>query len=319
MLRRTGRLCGWLVALTFFAACGKVGNPLPPIVQVPPTVDTMDVVQQGAAAILIVFPLPPSSVREVSIFRRCVPPDDNPLKEILQVGVPDLHAIPGSDRFAVSDPSPRLDVPCTYAVQFRNQHGRRSPMSNEVTTQPGPAPAPPIDLNVDVRQSEIDVYWKPPKEARGIVGYYVDFLEFVAQPHYIIRDFKFGERRTVVVQSVSRIRDPMVLSPPTAVLTFVPKDTFPPPSPANLTAVRVGEGVQLIWEAVNAPDLSGYDVYRRSGSEQDFHKVAGPLRVPRYFDAVERGSGVLYYVVTALDRWGNESGYSNQATAPPKP
>jgi hypothetical protein len=317
LLRRTSRLCVWVVGLTLLAACGKVGNPLPPVAQIPATVDTMDVVQQGGTAILIVFPLPATSVREVSVFRRCGPPDDNPLKEILRVTAADLRALPG-DRFAVSDPSPRFDVSCAYEVQFRNNHGRRSAMSNMVTTQPGPAPASPTDLTVDVKQSEIDVSWNTPSEAQGILGYYVDFREFVTRRDYVIRDFKFDVSRTVVVQSVSRVRDPMILSPPTA-LTFVPKDTFPPAAPADLTAVRVGEGVQLVWDAVTAPDLSGYNVYRRTEGEQDFHKIAGPIPVPRYFDAVERGSGVLYYVVTALDRSGNESGYSNQATASRKP
>lgn len=303
------------MAFGLLAACGKVGDPLPPVTQAPASVSTMDAVQQGDDSVLILFPLPASAVQEVSVFRRCGPADENPQQQILEVGVAELHPLPDGRRYALRDPSPRLDVSCAYQVQFRNRYGRRSEMSNEVSTVPGPAPPSPVDLRVDVRESEIDVSWNPPKDAQGIVGYLVNFLDFVTEPHYVLHDFELGKPLTIVVQSVGRVQDPMILSPPTATLTLTPQDTFAPAVPLSLTAVAVSGGVQLVWDAVTAPDLSGYNVYRRAEGEREFEKIAGPVKVPRYFDAVERAGGVLYYEVTAVDRWGNESPRSEEAAA----
>ncbi len=308
-----------MAGLVLLAGCGKVGNPLPPIVHVPETVDTMDVVQQGDDSILVLFPLPATAVREVAVLRRCGPPDETSMEPIARVDVSDLHRVPGGQLFAVEDPSPRFDLSCAYAVQFRDLHGHRSKPSNLVATQPGPVPSSPTDLSVEVHQSRIDVFWQPPRNAKGILGYLVDFREFVTESHAVIRDFHFGEQKTVVVQSVGRLQKPLILSPPTAVLSFVPKDTFAPPVPSGLTAVSVGGGVQLVWDGVTASDLGGYNVYRHSESQQEFKKIAGPLLVPRFFDPVEEGGSVLYYVVTAVDRNGNESGDSNEAVARLKP
>ena len=279
----------------------------------------MEVVQQGADTVLVVFPLPDPTIRAVTLLRRCGPPDENALEALETVEVSSLQPLSDGKRFAIQDPSPASDAPCTYGVRFRDLHGRGSPTSNTVSTQPGFVPAAPTNVRAEVRQSEIDVTWDPPADAGSIVGYYVDFRDLVRQPRYVLRNFEFGKPLSVVVQSVARAGDPMILSVPTAVLNLVPKDTFPPPVPTGLDAVAVGGGVQLVWDPVQAPDLEGYNVYVSRRKNGAFDKVAGPLPVPRYFHALERNERVLYYVVTAVDRRGNESPYSAEATATSQP
>ncbi len=90
-------------------------------------------------------------------------------------------------------------------------------------------------------------------------------------------------------------------------------------APANLTANAVaGSGsVSLAWSA--SPSASGgYNVYRSttSGAYTSANKIASGVATTSYTDTVATGT-TYYYVVTAVDGSGNESAFSNEASATP--
>jgi len=60
----------------------------------------------------------------------------------------------------------------------------------------------------------------------------------------------------------------------------------------------------------------GYNVYRTTTSGSGYVLVSGSLVGPDAYDDTTVQSGTTYYyVTTAVDGSGNESGYSNQAQA----
>jgi bacillopeptidase F (M6 metalloprotease family) len=95
-------------------------------------------------------------------------------------------------------------------------------------------------------------------------------------------------------------------------------DTEAPAAPANLTAAAMPSGtVGLSWEPVSAGDLAHYTVYR-SGQPGTGYAVLNTAENANFVDSGVLAGTTYYYVVTASDRYGHESGYSNEAsvTAP---
>ena len=91
-------------------------------------------------------------------------------------------------------------------------------------------------------------------------------------------------------------------------------------SPATISLTGTGvtavpHTVSLTWTA-STSTVSGYNVYRSTTSGSGYAKVNGTL-VPavNYSDASVQNGVTYYYVTTAVDSSGNESAYSNEASA----
>jgi hypothetical protein len=102
-----------------------------------------------------------------------------------------------------------------------------------------------------------------------------------------------------------------------AILVTAPgTDLVPPDSPEGLTAVASDGLVDLTWNVV--PDAAGYFVYRSQVTQGGYDRLNDtPVAVMTYADNTVVNGRVYYYVVTAVDSFGNESGRSNEADALP--
>lgn len=75
----------------------------------------------------------------------------------------------------------------------------------------------------------------------------------------------------------------------------------------------------LSWTASTSPNISYYNIYRGTTSGGPYSKISSTTAnsgVTTYQDTSVQAGHTYYYVGTAVDVSGNESGYSNQATAP---
>ncbi|WP_028986261.1 S8 family serine peptidase [Thermicanus aegyptius] len=91
-------------------------------------------------------------------------------------------------------------------------------------------------------------------------------------------------------------------------------DRTAPGAPADLTATTGPTGnVSLTWRPVSDADLKEYHVYRSTTSGSGYEQIATATD-PSYTDGGVVASQTYYYVVTAVDYSGNESGYSNEAS-----
>jgi len=83
--------------------------------------------------------------------------------------------------------------------------------------------------------------------------------------------------------------------------------------------------VKLAWDANSESDLAGYRVYRGTTAGGPYIQAGDDVRAPlTTFTDAGLADGVFYWVVTAFDEIGNESGYSNEVsqridTTPPQP
>ena len=74
-------------------------------------------------------------------------------------------------------------------------------------------------------------------------------------------------------------------------------------------------GVVLNWIA-SSTTVTGYNVYRSTTNGSNYTKINGSLVSSlNYTDSAVENGTTYYYVTTAVDGSGNESGYSNQASA----
>jgi hypothetical protein len=94
-------------------------------------------------------------------------------------------------------------------------------------------------------------------------------------------------------------------------------DLQAPAKPTNLHVTNEGNAeVSLAWNAVSG--AAGYNVYRSPLTGGGFVKVnSNPLTGTSFTDTGLRNAQTYFYVVTALDTPGNESGYSNEVSALP--
>jgi len=84
-------------------------------------------------------------------------------------------------------------------------------------------------------------------------------------------------------------------------------------SPASATVTGTGVAapvysVSLSWNASTSPNISGYNVYRRTGTSGSFVKINGALVTPtNYLDTSVADGQTYYYETTAVNSSGEES------------
>ena len=94
-------------------------------------------------------------------------------------------------------------------------------------------------------------------------------------------------------------------------------DTEAPSAPTNLTAIPTGMGgIALTWDASPEADVDHYTVYRSTTSGEGYAAIATSIDTA-YVDIAVEADTQYFYVVTATDIFGNESGFSNEASAAP--
>jgi hypothetical protein len=87
---------------------------------------------------------------------------------------------------------------------------------------------------------------------------------------------------------------------------------------AVYSAVAGGSFIDLTWTPSGEPDLAGYNVFRRMGSEAPVKVNSELVKTPRFADPGIQPGIKYFYSVTAVDLRGNESGKSEETseTAP---
>ena len=84
----------------------------------------------------------------------------------------------------------------------------------------------------------------------------------------------------------------------------------------NFTATaQQSHTVTLSWVASTTTTVTGYNVYRSTVSGSGYVKIATLALVLSYTDVTVQNGITYYYVTTAVDSTGAESGFSSQATA----
>ncbi len=131
---------------------------------------------------------------------------------------------------------------------------------------------------------------------------------------YSDKSFEFGKTYAYLVRSVIDGNNTSRESADSTPIIVTPRDTFPPAAPQAISAaVLPGETdnspvVDLSWSINVEPDFAGYRVYRAEQPDTKGQLLTTELLpTPAYRDTSVQPSHRYWYVVTAVDRAGNES------------
>ncbi len=92
-------------------------------------------------------------------------------------------------------------------------------------------------------------------------------------------------------------------------------DTIPPTTPAGLLATGESNGVSLSWgPATDNRGFVSYEVHRSTTKGSGYQRLDS-AGTTTYFDSSAVSGTTYYYVILALDKKGNQSGFSNEASA----
>lgn len=298
------------------AGCGAVGEPLPPLLDIPVPATALTAIQRGDQ-ILITWPAPALTTEGVAVrparqgstrlyravydgLRSQVSP-----AEFSAAAKEATRVQPGQT--TISEPASREWAGHTvvYAIQMTNLRDETAGYSNlAVVAVLQPPPAPVVRFRLS--EPAVILEWDAPAGASYRVYRDGLVLATVAGGAYEDRTFEFDREYKYMVRGLAQQDAFFAESADSATLTITPRDTFAPEIPRGVRAVRVQETVELSWTPNTESDLAGYNVYR-NGTRLN----PSPLNTPTFRDSAPGSSP--RYKLTAVDRKGNESKPSEEA------
>src|SRR6266487_782694 len=278
----------------------------------------------------------------VEILRSTVKPDGSPDAKSFRV----VDTIPGAlvdnyraeGRVRFNDPIPPDEIkthaggPVRYIVRTRASPKRASADSNVVSLRLFPVPAPINSVEARVTESAIELTWSVPTSTSAgdpvstLIGYRVYRSEASPpapmtsrQEGWPLSDrrdnsFSFDHTYVYTVRSVIQADGHELESSDSQPLVVTPRDTFPPAPPQGVvSALLPGASagtvvVDLSWSINVETDLAGYRVYRSEQEGARGHLLTPDLLpTPAVRDTSVQPGHHYWYIVTAVDRAGNES------------
>lgn len=113
---------------------------------------------------------------------------------------------------------------------------------------------------------------------------------------------------------VSVVMAANITSAPSNPVSVEVTDIYPPDIPANLVVFKAKGHMLLTWKPVQDKDLSHYRIYRLANDEDEFSLLDDHITESRYKDRKIKPGHSYTYAVTAIDKKGNESAYSNKVS-----
>ncbi|MEW6534036.1 MAG: TIGR03790 family protein [Candidatus Auribacterota bacterium] len=202
------------------------------------------------------------------------------------------------------------------AIQSSDDQGNVSDLSNIITilTQPSDdsaAPSPPTNITVtpsDYLRMVITWNHSPSSDTAGYTisrnGNTLANLAYTTE--YID---EANSKDTLYTYTVTAFDENGNLSTSTAA-SGTSKDATIPPAPDWLRVYNEQDSVRLRWEPIAVPDISGYKIYRQSGSTTTLLGNSGIST--QFTDSTGTVNQTYTYYVTAVDTAGNESQPSKQ-------
>ncbi len=304
-----------------------MGDPLPPLANVPAAVNDLAALQRGDR-IVVQFSLPTMTTEGIEI--------RSPLEVDLRAGTADIEPFSAAAWAEQAKPVPTVPVESGHArveivasgwigkevtlgVRVIGANRKDAKWSNFVNVPVVPAPAVPAAAEAKATAQGVLLTWQgAPGEFRVFrrAGKETDFVKVadVNQEQWTDTTSQFGTFYAYVIQRVVKVaaghEAESNLSP---ALTINPQDTFPPAAPAGLHAIPASGSIELSWDNNSESDLAGYRVYRAAPAG-DWARIAA-TGVPGFSDRnVEKGK-TYRYAVAAVDHAGNESARSSETTA----
>ena len=329
--------------------CGKRRPPLPPVERIPQRTELLSGVQRGNQVILS-WPAPRrnasagsvQSIRRIDVYRVAEKPKAPlPMTEeefgaratlIGSVTYGEIQSAPDTltytDKLELAGEPSRL----RYAVRYVNASGQRAAFSNFLLIEPAARIAePPSDVRKEEGETAITIRWDAPRQnidgstPVNLLGYNIYRViasqteigqtpinaSLVSATEYQDRNFKFGEKYTYVVRSVSLgTLARQVESLNSNSVEVAPVDIYPPSMPSGVSIAPAPGRLSLFFAANPEPDIAGYLIYRSSdpNAPKPWTLLTETLLTKTTFtdENVDPGKTYYYYLI-AVDAAGNKS------------
>jgi predicted phage tail protein len=227
----------------------------------------------------------------------------------------------------------KLPASVAYAVVSVRRGGEKSPLSNFAVLAPAVPPGPPVFLAVTPEEGRICLEWLAPStdmlgQPVETGGYFV-YRRVLPEEEYEapinakpVAGTAFVDAGAPYGQLVYTLRailpnKPKVEGAPADEAALDYRDVFPPPAPARLDALPEAGLVRLVWDPSPAPDLAGYLVFRAEGAGKPERLNPEPIKDSFMTDTSAKPGHRYRYLVRAVDKAGNLSAPSPEATAEP--
>ena len=226
-----------------------------------------------------------------------------------------------------------------YAVRYVNAAGERAAFSNFLLIEPAAKVAEPptiVRTGSELSESLITINWEAPETnidgstPVNLLGYNIYRVTasqkevsqtpinqaLITGTQYQDKDFKFGERYTYIVRTVSLgTQGGQVESLNSNAIELAPVDIYPPGKPGPVSPAPAPGRVSLFWPANPEPDVAGYNIYRSTDPNlprTSWTKLTSTLYTRTTFtdENVEVGK-TYYYYIEAVDNAGNVSAPSD--------
>jgi len=312
-----------LIGTLALAACGKRGDPLPPIRLAPQPVTDFKVAERGdQLEMSLVAPraftngkrLP---ILEIEILRAG---GEGTFEKVARSLV--KKAAPG-ERIVMEEPLPPVGTVLRFSARARAQ-GRPSTQATIVSLTITATPAAPAGLSVRSSEKGVTLSWTPPEMEgssffvyrRPKPGEFGLPLQDKPVTDTMLVDEKAlpGSSLCYAVRTVSSTA-PLIESAGTEEACLVVEDVAAPATPVGVAAEPHEEGLQVSWSPSSEPDLAGYRIYRWSQGIPVARIADVPASETAYLDSDAPAGTVVRYSVTAVDKSGNESVRSPAAAA----
>ena len=337
------------VAALAVPACGKKGDPLPPLRIVPTRTEDLAYVQRGdVLSLRLGYPTTTTGgtalggIESVEVWHLEVPVPDPELPPPVDARALEAQGTPvvtlrGAElQSATQGGEIVLRIPLetseegmahVFGVRTIATEGEPSELSNLVTVVPAATPVPPGQLAVEPGPEGVRLSWDVPEgETQGFHVYrrlafergYGEPLAFVeSEGTWLDETARFGERYIYTVTAVAS-REPRRESAFGTEREIRFEDRFPPAPPVELVALPETGEVRLVWKPSPSPDVAGYLVYRADFTGEYRVLRDAPVATLEFRDTGLQSGQTYRYRVTALDGEGNESPPSETVEASPR-
>ncbi|HKI02322.1 MAG TPA: hypothetical protein VKK31_10095 [Thermoanaerobaculia bacterium] len=224
---------------------------------------------------------------------------------------------------AATAPTPQAQY---FAIRTYGKDGDKSELSNVAALVPKAPPPAPERVTVTARADGVMVEWSPVQGATAGYNVYRRGAQERAygrpvhtagaqETSWLDATARFGQSYIYTVTALAQ-QEPVVESGIASDHEVRYQDRFAPPSPGDLVALAEAGRVRLVWQASDAEDIAGYNVYRRAGDGGAFERVtAQPVEAAEFADTAVRSGQSFSYRVTAVDQSGNESAPGGEVRA----
>jgi len=316
---RHGALLCSFAALLSLPGCGYIGEPLPPLLNIPQRAGGVIAAQLGSN-IEVRFALP-TYTTEGQILKQDVTTEVRiGLKPAGQFNadawaataksVPGGATVNGGVEYLIPA-AEWVGKEVAIAVKIVGLNGRDSGWSNPATLVVVALPETPHGLAAEAAPQGVHLTWQGTGNSFAIFRRGPDEKEFSAlaqseKPEWMDSTAEFGKSYTYVVRSLVKAGTGEAESELSNEAAITPLDTFAPATPAGLTAVPSTSSIELVWERNTDNNLAGYRVYRALG-DGPFTRISDTEPLPAYSDHQVEPGKTYRYAVTAVKKNGKES------------